>query len=214
MENFFQKKENNLERKERPKKKIFVEIGCGGLAIPALIGSKSLKGYDYYGIEVNSYDLEISKALTEAYIKMKKRDEDLNDLHFLNIDAGQLPFDDRSVDEIFFGNFFSAPKRGFNFSQEGIIEEVRRVLKDDGILIIKENLFFPREDYEKLKKKLEDFGFMVEKEITFEDGQLLEEELKKWEGNFFKRRIGFNDVVVYLKKRLEDNNLKENKIKI
>jgi len=191
IEKNFDKKIFELEPKP---KKIFVEIGVGGSAIPALGGKRKFEGDEYYfGIDVREEDLKISKDLARDVYKLELG----KNIHFLEADARNLPFEDKSVDEIFFGNIFGY-RRIPLADKKKFLEEARRVLKDEnGILIVKETL--TPIGFNDLENLLKEYHFQLQKKIGCRDKEW-EEELEKYEAKKFSLGGGITSYIAYFLK--------------
>lgn len=136
---------------ERQPKRVFVEVGTDVNPIPS-IGEKQFGDNDIYiGLDISREKaIRASKMPLESEIQEGVRHpERRKNIFFMAADAKQLPLEDESVDEFYFGNIFSDPKiipfeLGIGSQEagrriDGFLQEAKRVLKSTGKIIIKEN---------------------------------------------------------------------------
>lgn len=139
MGELFDKNQENIKReaKERQEEKPIniLEIGSG--AIPFVSEGKLKEGDNYYIIEINERDFEYLKNILELGKKAKKVVRKENIYPLLG-DGKNLPFEKGTMDKVFFSNVFGDPGI-LKEDKICMLEEARRVLKDDGLLIIKED---------------------------------------------------------------------------
>lgn len=171
----------NIKEKEKEKYyRIFVEIGPGSLAIPVNKKGRFFEDNEIYiGIDKDMQGLIDSKLLSHY---LKKKLEKLGkyknkNIFFLNGLAEKLPFENNFVDEIFLGNIVGCPKISLK-ALERILKETERVLKENGILIIKENISpFEFDELNKLFRKL-NLNFQLKEIYTLRDKSFNKEFLK------------------------------------
>ncbi len=117
---------------EQKPKQIFVEIGTNGLAVP-FIGERQFgDGQFYVGIDINREMLEQSKESVEY------TDRSTSHIMFVQANGEQIPIADRSAHEVFLGNVLGDPHISHE-SKDRFLAEARRIVTDDGEVIIKEN---------------------------------------------------------------------------
>ncbi len=199
--NNFLKKIKEKEKSEKPYS-IFVEIGPGSLAIPT---NKLFKEHEIYiGIDTDYQALKISKDLSDFFAKRKKEIGKINEknIFFLRGSAEKLPFEDNFVDEIFIGNVIGYSRISLKVKDK-ILKEIERVLKENGLLIIKETLtpFNFDELINYFKEK--DINFELEKVVNYRN-ENFKKELLKYEPEKFMIS-GINGYIAYFRKRKNNN---------
>lgn len=123
-------------------RRISLEVGSGD-APYSLNGGKEFCDQDVYvGIEGGNMDYldERSKLILSARRKKAETKPGQN-IYFIHGDGRELPFRDSSVHEVYIGNIFGTvdSKKWHLLQIDRIAQEARRVLMDDGRLIIKED---------------------------------------------------------------------------
>jgi len=107
-----------------------LDIGSG-FSEPALIWKSQFPHIDLLGMNVNLHQLQFGSRLITMSLTNQGTDQEVNNLELTNATATKIPLRDKSVDRII--ALESAQHfRPFN----EFVSESRRVLKDDGSLII------------------------------------------------------------------------------
>lgn len=143
---------------ERPRR-VVLEIGAGGSGSPYLNDANIRHYSNAYLIRVDlrqgDEDEVQIRDLTERFggagesgslLQAKERDRQrIGDLDgrftgkidYIKCDATHMPYEDETVDEIYMANVFSSPCFRTQ-NRAGILQEIKRVLRRDGILILVE----------------------------------------------------------------------------
>ncbi len=157
--------DSNLRRKIQSPEKVIqrsgiqkgmqvLEIGCGSGAITTFVARA-------VGNKGNVYALDIQPEMLQQLENKLSRSEnrDITNIKLIESSAYDLPFDDHSLDLVFMITVF-----GEIPDQNKALQEIKRVLKLDGILAITEMFIDP--DYllkSTITKKGEKAGFILEK---------------------------------------------------
>lgn len=105
------------------RKEIFLEIGTG--LAPAQ-GSE-IRNQKYIGIDRSIDNLVVAKYINDAAGRK---------FTYVNADGQELPLKDRSVKTVVLKDVLGEPESGF----EEILGEIKRVIKEDGLLIVSESV--------------------------------------------------------------------------
>ena len=139
--------------RERAPKRVFVEIGTHSLAA-SWMGSDAVRPDDLYiGVDLHRSLLETSRDLTQGHGKMNE-----NRL-FVQADAEHMPVRDGVVHEVYLGNVMGDPAISLR-AKDRFLAEARRIVADDGRVVIKENNT-PAE-LDDVRRLLRTHGFIVE----------------------------------------------------
>lgn len=159
--------------KEKEPRRVFVEVGSGVAPVPSM-GSKEFKGNDFYvGIDLDDEALRLGKGFAESV----KRGSGEN-IIFMKADAGDLPFQYHSVDELYFSNVFGSPRIP-DFDLAVFLQSARDVLKKEGKPIISETN--TPLNFRELKQLLDLAGFSIEKTLKA-DGPEWPQETEAYSG--------------------------------
>ncbi|MCL5666576.1 MAG: class I SAM-dependent methyltransferase [Patescibacteria group bacterium] len=154
--------QTSSERKELPQPGyIFVEIGpYASLSVPMAGSKKFEEGSFYIAVEK---DHKIAKR-TERDFKL----EALQNFHVIPGDAGKMPFlGNHTVDEVFLGNVVGDPGVHNHIK---IFEEIKRILKPGGKLVIKETTTPDTVNLHTIEYILKNEGFTIIKASRPTDG--------------------------------------------
>ncbi len=179
-------------------KKIFIEIGTNILPI-TFVGGKRIKNSEIYiGLDKNLENIKQAKKISDSIKDFKKHK---GKIFFINADATHLPFKENFADELYFGNVFGDPSISLS-DKIKFIKEAIRVLKQGGIIIIKEDN--TPIDMEILKKLLNSEGFDIKKIVKPTDANW-HEELNLYTVAYAKnynllRKYAPNAFILYAKK--------------
>lgn len=148
----------NLEKKNKEAepqiKKVFIELGSGNAPV-SWAGKKEFDENEIYvGIDRASADL------LEAKERMEEVGAENKNIHFVQTNIKTLPLKNHSADEVFLGNVLGDPSIK-DAEKDKFIEEAKRVLKENGRIVIKETYTPP--DYKYLKDFIKKHGLSVEK---------------------------------------------------
>ena len=132
------KKQEQKEQEPKPMR-VFIDIGSGQNPVAATGLRKFYEDEIYIGIDRNINEIKTGKIVFEKdwHLKDVRPDSDKARAYFIQADATCLPLKDASASEIIFGNVFSSN----NIKQDikyKLIEEAKRVLADDGTIIIED----------------------------------------------------------------------------
>ncbi len=128
---------------EKFEKNIIVEIGSGANPFILEVSQdyrdrfKNEPETHYFALDINEPELRRGKSLQEqasAAIGLKNVKEKI---HYLKASGEMLPFPDASVSEIIMSNVLGDPGAPFS-GKMSMVEEITRVLKEDGTLKIVE----------------------------------------------------------------------------
>lgn len=123
------------KEEEKPLKRVFVEVGTHYLPIP-FMGSKNFADDELYiGIEKSNKLVKEAKKNAERAYQRKKNN--LENIHFLQADAERLPIKNEIAEEVFLGNVLGDPSISL-ISKEKFLEEAKRIVKKDGVIVVKE----------------------------------------------------------------------------
>src|SRR3989344_271858 len=176
MAEFGKKIESGAEGESKPRR-VFVEVGTNRNPVPS-IGERKFGEEDIY----IGFDLSEDEVRDAAYMAVmdgpeEEREHRKKNLIFMSADAKTLPLREKSVDELYFGNFFGDPRIVPYYSGgptdkakeivERFLDEADRVLKDKGKIIIKENIAPANLRF--LQGAFRRKGFIVKKFVRLED---------------------------------------------
>jgi len=141
-----------IERSGIKKGMTVMELGCGP-------GTYTIDGARAIGERGKLYAVDIQQAMISRLEKSMKKPEnrDVNNIEPKVASAYELPFSDRSIDLVYMITVLQEIP-----DKQRALEEVRRVLKDDGTLAVSE--FLPDPDYplrRTTKKLCEKAGFKL-----------------------------------------------------
>ena len=155
------------KKKEEPVTKVFVEVGTNQLPVTFMAKREFKDNEMYVGIDT---DAEMVRFARHATGKGQNTT-------FIEARGEQLPLKNESIDEILFGNVFGAPRISEQKKVQ-FLDEAERVLKTDGLLVIKETNTPP--DFAKLSKLFAGRNVREERKLTPKDKEWIEE-LRKYE---------------------------------
>ena len=158
---------NAIERKEEPATKVFVEVGTNQLPVTFMAKREFKDNELYVGIDTDAEMVRFARHATGEG----------QNATFIEARGEELPLKNESVGEIFFGNVFGAPRIP-DHKKVKFLDEAERVLKPDGLLVIKETNTPPA--FAKLAKLFEGRSLHEERKVTPKDKEWLEE-LRKYE---------------------------------
>lgn len=153
------------ERENKLPKKIFVDVGSRILPVIQNNPNREYKGNNFYiGVDLQ----ERSQIADMQLLGQRELIHGKENLEFRKATADRLPFDDNEVDEVYLGNLLTDPTMPKN-NPSAIIREGKRVLKENGTLIINEGV--GPYDLEELRNLLEKEGLHIEKIIQRSDSE-------------------------------------------
>ncbi len=158
---------NAIEKKEEPATKVFVEVGTNQLPVTFMAKREFKDNEMYVGIDTDAEMVRFARHATREG----------QNATFIEARGEQLPLKNESVDEIFFGNVFGAPRIP-EHKKAKFLDEAERVLKTGGSLVIKETNTPP--DFAKLMKLFAGRNLHEERKLTPKDKEWIEE-LHKYE---------------------------------
>lgn len=145
------------ETREQLPKRVFIEVGTYSLPIPWHGSRKFGENETYIGIDRNRENVEHAEELSKLNFP------DAKNLYFIQADAAKLPLGDATADEVFLGNVLG-DNSIMPTAKDKFIEEIKRVLKESGKIIIKETNTPAPLKY--LRDLLRKHGLYVEKGVT------------------------------------------------
>jgi SAM-dependent methyltransferase len=161
---------NSKPESEKGPRRIFVEIGTSNSPL-SWSGQREFKDNEYYlGLDVNIEDLARGKRLNRKFDKLENRSESAKNRILLAADAEKLPFATASADEVFLGDVLNAPGVwGYHTSPRWMLDEIRRVLKPNGKVIIRNIIHDSKIKVGIVTSFLAENNFVVVKVITSGD---------------------------------------------
>jgi len=121
------------KEKELSAKRVFIEIGTGELPVTRIGNRKFNDEEMYIGIDLNPAAVQRARSHTQT----QGVTPEAKNLYFLQANAEKLPVKDKSASEVFLGNVLGDPSI-LDAEKDKFIEETKRILKKDGVIIIKE----------------------------------------------------------------------------
>lgn len=143
--------------------RVFVEVGTNEIPVTAMGERKFGPEDTYIGIDLTM--AEDAKRTTEALSKQP------SNYLFITAIGERLPLKEGVADELYFGNVFGDPSIP-DGTKDKFLQEARRALKKDGLLIVKETN--TPLDQEEMKSFLRKNMFEVEKIVTPRDADWAE----------------------------------------
>ena len=151
------------ERKEEKQtyKRVFVEVGTHMGPVPYMGNRKFSDNELYIGIEKDEKRIGVAKKSATR----KHKNDNVENLYFLQADANHLPLKNNVAEELFLGNVLGDPGISQE-DKENFLEEAKRVVRKEGVIIIKETN--TPLDRTILSKLIDRHGFSIVKEIKRE----------------------------------------------
>lgn len=183
MGEFVEKIISSKSENEPKPRRVFVEIGTNRNPVPVIGEKKFEEGDVYIGVDVSEERVRDAKGMAILEKSETGKEDRKKNLFFISADAKALPLQEKSVDELYFGNFFGDPAIVPDYfweptdkarkTVERFLDEASRVLGDKGKIIIKENNTPANLRF--LQGILRSKGFAVKKFVKVEDKNWREE---------------------------------------
>lgn len=140
------------------------------------LGDKEFSENDIYiGLDIDKENIKAAKSAAKSIIESGNRPAVKNYM-FMAADMRRLPLSDGSVDELFLGNVLGDSSI-WTGNKNKLFKEIKRVLKYDGSVIIKET-YTPFE-LEELDKLLKTYNFQIIRSVIPGDKEW-DEEVQKY----------------------------------